>query len=246
MAPVQRVDGADDDALVLIDATSGRRRPAGRRQPDRRLLLRPAEVVRLGRWPLAGPVLPRRPGAGRGDHGIRPLGARLLQPADGDQQQPPRPDLQHPRRRDPGHARQPGRVAQRPGRPRLGHRAHQGLLRPPLRLGRGQRLRHPLRHRPREPVAGRRDDRLRRRDRRLCDREDVARQRCRRRRAVPQARPQPAARGLLPGGRARRRQQADRLRRARRRPSSPDPLPRPLSDLVRLAHGSDAPRAREP
>ena len=34
------------------------------------------------------------------------------------------------------------------GRPRLGHRAHERLLRSPLRLGRGERLRHSLRHRP--------------------------------------------------------------------------------------------------
>ena len=52
-----------------------------------------------GLWLAA--VLPRRPRPGRGDHGIRPLGARLLQPADGDQQQPPRPDLQHPGGRAP-------------------------------------------------------------------------------------------------------------------------------------------------
>ena len=50
-------------------------------------------------------------------------------------------------------------------------------------------------------------------------REDAARPRRRRRRAVPQARPQPASRGLLPRGRARRRQQPHRLRRARRRPA---------------------------
>ena len=76
-----------------------RRRPAGRRRRGRRLLLRPAEVLRGRRRPLAGRLLPRGPGARRRDRGLRPLGARLLQPADGDQQQPPEPDLQHPRGR---------------------------------------------------------------------------------------------------------------------------------------------------
>ncbi len=57
-------------------------------------------------------------------------------------------------------------------------------------------------------------------------REDVARQRSRRRRALPQARPQPAARGVLPGRGARRRQQADRLGRVRRRAAR---LTRPAS-----------------
>ena len=42
----------------------GRRRPAGRRHPDRRLLLRAAEVVRLRRWPLAGRCSPPPPSRG--------------------------------------------------------------------------------------------------------------------------------------------------------------------------------------
>ena len=56
----------------------------------------------------------------------------------------------------------PDRVDARQRRPRLVRRAHHRLLRPPLRLGRGQRVRHALRRRPRQALAGRRHDRLRR------------------------------------------------------------------------------------
>ena len=60
MAPVVRPEGADEGALVLIDATSG----AGGLPVDltesRRLLLRAAEVVRLRRRPLRRDLLPRR------------------------------------------------------------------------------------------------------------------------------------------------------------------------------------------
>ncbi len=86
------------------------------------------------------------------------------------------------------------------------------LLRPPLRLGRGLRLRDAVRRRPGEALAGGRHDRLRREHRRRGDRRDPARQRDRRHRAVPQARPQPAADRDVPGGRPRRRRGADRLR----------------------------------
>ena len=67
MAPVQRVEGADEGALVLVDATSG----AGGLPVDvdrgRRLLLRAAEVLRLRRRPVAGRVLPRGAGPRRRD-----------------------------------------------------------------------------------------------------------------------------------------------------------------------------------
>ncbi len=45
MVPVERVAGADDGALVADRRDVGRRRPAGRHRPDRRLLLRAAEVA---------------------------------------------------------------------------------------------------------------------------------------------------------------------------------------------------------
>ena len=53
-----------------------RRRPAGRREPGRRLLLRAAEVLRLRRWPLAGPDVAGRARARRGDRGLGPPRAR--------------------------------------------------------------------------------------------------------------------------------------------------------------------------
>ena len=98
-------------------------------------------------------------------------------------------------------------------RPRLVRAAHPGLLGPPLRLGRGGRLRHALRRRPGEALAGRRHDRLRRLGRRRRAGRDPARQRHRRRRALPQAGPQPAPRRHVPGGRAGRRRSAHRLHR---------------------------------
>ena len=49
---------------------------------------------------------------------------------------------------------QPGRLAQRPGRPRLGRQAHRRLLGPALRLGRAHRLRPP-RTSPTRPPARR-------------------------------------------------------------------------------------------
>ena len=73
---------------------------------------------------------------------------------------------------------------------------------PSLRLGRGERVRRPLRRRPGEALAGRRHDRLRRFRRRRGDRRDAARQRHRRHRALPQAGAQPAADRHVPGGRA--------------------------------------------
>ena len=87
------------------------------------------------------------------------------------------------------------------------------LLRPPLRLGRRGRLRDPLCRRSGEALACRRHDRLRRAGRRRRARRDPAGQRHRRRRALPQAGPQPAARRHVPGGRAGRRGSAHGLHR---------------------------------
>ena len=72
-----------------------------------------------------------------------------------------------------------------------------------------------VRHRSRQALAGRRHDRLRRRRRRRRGRGDAAGQRHRRRRALPQARPQPAARGDVPGHPTRRRRGAHRVHRLR-------------------------------
>ena len=87
----------------------------------------------------------------------------------------------------------------------------------PLRLGAGERLRDAVRRRPRQALAGRRHDRLRRGDRRGGDRRDAARERDRRHRALPQARPQPAADRDVPGDRAGRRAGAHGVHRLDRR-----------------------------
>ncbi len=76
---------------------------------------------------------------------------------------------------------------------RLGERPHVGVLERPLRVGRGVELRDAVRRRPGRPLPRRRHDRLRRRDRCGGRREEPARQRHPGHRAVPQARPQPAA-----------------------------------------------------
>ena len=99
MAPVKRVAGADDDALVLIDATSG----AGGLPVD----ITETDVYYFapqkcfasdgGLWLAAfSPAALARVEEIAGD---RPLGARLLQPADRDRQLAEEPDLQHARGR---------------------------------------------------------------------------------------------------------------------------------------------------
>ena len=79
-------------------------------------------------------------------------------------------------------------------RPAVGGCPHPRVVAGAVRLGRGIRVRHAVRRRPRRPIPGRRDDRLRRLGRCGRRRGEPARQRHRRHRAVPQARPQPAAR----------------------------------------------------
>ena len=84
---------------------------------------------------------------------------------------------------------------------------------PPLRVGREVLVRDALRHRPGQALARGRDDRLRRLRRRRGRREHAQGKRHRRRRAVPQARAQPAASRNVPGGGYRGRAGAERLHR---------------------------------
>ena len=86
-----------------------------------------------------------------------------------------------------------------------------------LRLGRAHVLRLPLRPRPGPPLAGHRHHRLRGAASTRRDRRHPARQRDRRHRALPQARPQPAADRDVPGDRPGRRRGADHLHRLGRR-----------------------------
>ena len=98
----------------------------------------------------------------RADRGERPLDPRVPQPAERRRQLAPRPDPQHPRALDPVAHGGAARLDQRQRRPRLGRRPHPRIVGRALRLGRGIRVRHPVRRRPRAPVAGRRHRRLRR------------------------------------------------------------------------------------
>ena len=110
---------------------------------------------------------------------------------------------------------------------------------PALHLGREVGVRDAVRHRPGAALRGRRHHRLRRRASTPRAVAKVLRsQRDRRHRALPQARPQPAADRDVPGGRPGRRRGADRLHRPRRRrarqPTRRDPAaagPAHLADL---------------
>ncbi len=127
MVPVERPADAGD-ALVLIDATSG----AGGLPVDvargRRLLLRPAEVLRRRGRPLAGAA---EPGGDRPDRGARrrrrPLAAGLPLAADGAGELAQAADLQHAGAGDAAAARRPDRVDARQRRPRVVRRAHHRL-----------------------------------------------------------------------------------------------------------------------
>ncbi len=70
--PIKRVAGADEGALVLVDATSGAGGLPVDIARDRRLLLRPAEVLRLRRRPVDRRLLPGRPRARRAHPRVRP------------------------------------------------------------------------------------------------------------------------------------------------------------------------------
>ena len=135
--PVQRVAGADDDALRANRRHVRGRRAAGRRQPDRRYYFAPRS--RSPRTAASGSPCSRPPPcAGRGDHGIRPwVPTSSTCPTAINNSAWTRP--QRPRRRDPGDARQPGRVAQRPGRLDWATRRTKDSSGRLLRLGRGQR-----------------------------------------------------------------------------------------------------------
>ena len=153
MAPVRRVEGADDGALVLVDATSG----AGGLPVD----VTEADVYYFGPQKCFAAdgglwLAAFSPAAlARVDEidGVRPLGARLLQPADRDLQQPAQPDLQHAGGRHPGAARGAGALDQRAGRPGLGREADHRQQQPALLLGRAHRIHDPVRRGPVRPLA---------------------------------------------------------------------------------------------
>ena len=196
----------DDGALTVIDATSaaGGIDFDGRR--DRRLLLRAAEELRA---PTAGcgsrSSRPPPSSAIERIAAIGPLHPRVPQPEERGRQLAPQPDAQHPRARDPAalESSSTGSTATA---------ASRGPT--PARASRRRRSTTGPRH-PRSPRRSSRTPPTARRSSSrststtsvdaAARRRDPARQRHRRHRAVPQARPQPAARRDVRLDRTRRR-----------------------------------------
>ena len=218
MAPVARPAGADDDALVLIDATSGAGGlPVDVAQTDVYYfapqksfaadgglwiaLMSPAALARVAEIKASGRWIP----------GFLDLSIAVDNSSQG-------PDLQHPGRRHAVPAGRPDPVAA------LGLGGLSGAVERTREssgrlYGWAEKSEYatPFVDRPGAALLRRRHDRLRRLGRRRGDRQDAAGQRRRRHRALPQARPQPAAGRHVPRRRPRRRQRADRLHRLRGR-----------------------------
>ena len=144
----------------------GGRRSALRAERGRRLLLRPAEVPGVRRWPLARGGLARGHRPHRTDRGIGALGPRVPRPGHRPREQPQGPDLQHAGARHDLPGQPAGRVDQPAGRPRVGRQPLRPVRRHDLRLGRGVELRHPVRGRPGPAQPRRRHHRHRRGGRR--------------------------------------------------------------------------------
>src|SRR5437588_2357367 len=191
----------------------GSRRPAGGPLPGRRLLSRTAEGLRLRRRALAGAAQPGRAGADRSAARQRPLDTGVPLAADRARELAQGSDLQHTGAGHAVHARGPDPLDAGARGPGLHSRAYAGLLGAPVRLGAGERTCHPVRRGPGEALAGRRHDRLRRVGRCGVARGDAARQRDRRRGALPQAWPQPAAHRDVPRRRDGRRRSPHELHR---------------------------------
>ncbi|CAG7639301.1 hypothetical protein SBRY_30314 [Actinacidiphila bryophytorum] len=162
-------------------------------------------------------VLARCPGARRHDRRVRQAHPGVLRPADGDRQLAEEPDVQHARAGHALPAQGAAGVDQRAGRPELGDRAHRRLVVAAVRLGGEGLVRYAVRDGPLAALPGRRHHRLRGRHRRHRGGQGSAGQRHRGHRALPQAGPQPAAGGDVPGRRAVGRRGADRLHRLRHR-----------------------------
>ncbi|VXC14073.1 hypothetical protein NOCARDAX2BIS_460005 [Nocardioides sp. AX2bis] len=195
----------------------GRRRAAGRRGRVRRLLLRPAEGLRLRRRAVVRADVAGGPGPGRRDRRHRPARAGLAGPGHRRRPVGQAADLQHPGRRD---AVPDGRAAGLDARPRRAAgrgRADDAVVVRAVRLGGGVVVRHPVRHRPGPPLAGGRHGRPGRVGGRGAGLGRAAGPRRGGHRAVPQARPQPAARGDVPRRRPRGRRRPDPLHRPRGR-----------------------------
>ena len=160
-APVHRVEGADEDSLIVIDATSAAGgldvdvsqadvyyfAPQKNFASDGGLwiaLFSPAAIARAEEIAASGPLDPGLP-----------------EPEDRHRQLAPEPDLQHPVALDAGLAQRTGAVAQRQRRPGIRRRPHQRFGFPPLRVGRGLLVCEPVRIGPGRPLQRHRHHRLR-------------------------------------------------------------------------------------
>ena len=151
------------DALVVVDATSARRRSAVVAERCRRLLLRTAEVLRQRRRAVAGGVLSRSTRAHPQHRRLGALGAGLARPEDRPRQLAVEPDLQHA---GSGHARAAQRADPLDARQRRARLVRQSLpqvVDAPVRLGGGLAVRDSVRHRSGAAVGRRRHHRPRRR-----------------------------------------------------------------------------------
>ena len=136
MAPVARPAGADDDALVLIDATSGAGGlPVDVGQTDVYYFAPQKSFASDGGLWIAL-MSPAALDAGRGDQGVRPLDPGFLDLSIAVDNSAQGPDLQHPGGRHAVPAGRPDRVDA------IGHgglvrrrRAHPRVVEPALRLG---------------------------------------------------------------------------------------------------------------
>ena len=160
--PLHRVEGADDGALVLVDATSG----AGGLPVD----VAETDVYYFapqksfasdgGLWlALMSPAAIERVAE---VHGNRSLGAGVQRPADRHRQLAAGPDLQHP---GAGHAlpaRRAARLVQLAGRPGLGDRAHRGVRGRLYTWAEKSEFATAVRHRPVAALRSGRHHRLRR------------------------------------------------------------------------------------
>ncbi len=139
--PVERVS---DDALMLVDATSGAGGVAVDITQTDCYYFAPQKAFAAegGLWlALLSPAAlePRRAGARRA------MGPAVARSQHRHRQQREGPDLQHPRHRVAVAARAPGRVAARRGRLGVGRCAYRRLGRAPVHVGREGRLRDAVR-----------------------------------------------------------------------------------------------------
>ncbi len=168
--PVQRVAGADEGALLLVDATSGAGGlPVDLAECDA-YYFAPQKCFASDGGPVGRADVTRRARASRRDRRYGSLDPAVLRPADGDRQQPARPDLQHPGAGDDLPVCRAGRVDARPGRAEVVRLAYHRVVLEAVRLGGALAPRAAVRERPAAALARRRDDRLRLLDRRGGDR----------------------------------------------------------------------------